>query len=100
MLPQHQYNNKGINKTLRKVLNSHNLTLLDISKVFGCSNVMIHHYMNNPYRMTLLQLVVLSGLLNMPLYELVALIFYNTPKLDKEQTDTLSSIITKHKPTE
>lgn len=97
MVKGHQVPNAGINLVLRQVFNRRKLSIKDFAKVLKRSEVITHRYLNNPYSMTVEQLLLLSGYCGMPLLELVALIHYNRPKVDKEISDTLASLVEKYK---
>ena len=100
MVKGQRINNKGINLIFRYHFNRLNLSVNDISILFKLSNPTVTELLKNHYKMTLNQLVLLAGRLGIEYLELVYMLHYNKPKLTTEDKQTLSSIITKHKPTE
>ena len=88
--------NAGINLVLRQLFNSRKLSIKDFSKVLNRSEVITHRYLNNPYLMTLKQLLLLAGYCGIPFIELMALIHYNKGKRDKDVSKTLEDLSRKY----
>ena len=77
------YNTKG-NRVIIYHIKRKNYTKTQIAKLLNVSNATIHKYLNNPYTMSLQQLILLCGLFGCSIEELVYLISKNKAKLNKE----------------
>ena len=93
MVKNTRVKNKGINIILRQLINSKGLSIYGFSKVLNRSEVFTHSLLNNPYKMTFKQLIMLSGYTDTPVVEIVAKIHYNRFELSKEDKENLSSIM-------
>ena len=76
------YNTKG-NKAIMYYIKQKKCTKTDIAKLLNISNTTLHKYLNNPYNMSLKQLMSLCGLFVCPIEELVYLLIMNKANVNK-----------------
>ena len=72
-------------KVLRLILRERNKTVIDCAQVLGVGMQHMHNYLNNPFKLTLLQLFTLAGFLNMQPVELFAMIHANAKSKEAKQ---------------
>jgi len=77
------YNTKG-NRAIMYYIKRKNYTKTQVAKLLNVTNATLHKYLNNPYNMSLRQLILLSGLFGCSIEELVYLVSKNKAKLNKE----------------
>ncbi len=86
------YNTKG-NKAIMYYIKKKGCTKTEVAKLLDVSGATLHKYLNNPYHMTLKQLMLLCGLFVCPIEELVYLTAKNKSKADKKAAWYLDDVI-------
>ena len=86
------YNTKG-NKAIMYYIKKKGCTKTEVAKLLDVSNATLHKYLNNPYHMTLKQLISLCGLFECSIHELVYLVSKNKAKADNKAKWYLNDVV-------
>jgi len=81
------------NKAIIHLFRKRKQTILDIMPILRCGKSKAYKIAENYRILTIGELLMLSGCLDIPFIELVAMLHLNTPKLNKEQREGLEDII-------
>ncbi len=86
------YNTKG-NKAIMYYIKKKGCTKTEIAKLLDVSNATLHKYLNNPYHMSLQQLMLLCSKFECSIHELVYLVSKNKAKADNKASWYLNDVI-------